>query len=148
MQTYKVTVDEDKTTRWYNDKDQPHRLDGPAIEYAHGGKVWYVEGQLHRLDGPAVEYVEGSKRWFVDNTCHRLDGPAIEYADGSKAWYVEGKLHRLDGPAIEDADGYKEWYVKGEELTEKEFNAYIKSKPTCEDKVVEVDGIKYKLVKA
>jgi len=78
----------------------------------------------------------------------RPDGPAVEYADGYKAWWVNGKHHRLDGPAVEYADGSKEWYVKGKQLTEKEFNKYIKSKPTCEGKIVEVDGIKYKLVKA
>jgi hypothetical protein len=100
METYKVTVDEFKTIRWYNDKDQLHRLDGPAVEYAGGYKAWHVEGKLHRLDGPAVEY-----------------------ADGSKEWWVKGKL-----------------------MSEKEFNAY--TKPTCEGKVVEVDGVKYKLVKA
>jgi hypothetical protein len=99
MQTYKVIVDKDKNIRWYNDKDQ----------------------------------------------LHRLDGPAVEYADGSKEWYVDGKLHRLDGPAIEYTDGHKAWYVNGEDMTEKEFNEYIKPKPTCEGKVVEVDGIKYKL---
>lgn len=123
MQTYKVIVDKDKNIRWYNDKDQFHRLDGPAIEYADGGKEWYVEGKPHRLDGPAVEY-----------------------ADGSKEWLVEGKLHRLDGPAIEWAGGRKAWYVVDKKMTEEEFNAYIKPKPTCEGKIVEVDGIKYKLV--
>ena len=76
MQTYKVTVDEDKTIHWYNDK-----------------------GQLHRLDGPAVEY----------------------------------------------ADGFKEWYVEGRRMTEEEFNEYIKPKSSCEGKIVEVDGVKYKL---
>lgn len=125
MQTYKVTIDEDKTIRWYNDKDQFHRLDGPAVECADGTKGWWVEGKLHRLDGPA-----------------------IEWASGTKSWYVNGKRHRLDGPAIECANGYKEWYVNGKEMTEKEFNEYIKPKPSCEGKVVEVDGIKYKLVKA
>lgn len=100
MQTYKVTVDQEKTIRWYNEKDEYHRLDGPAVEYAGGTKVWWVKGKLHRLDGPA-----------------------IEGADGSKAWWVDGK-----------------------KMTEEEFNEYIKPKPTCEGKVVEVDGIKYKLV--
>ena len=99
MQTYKVTVDKDKTVRWYDDKDQ----------------------------------------------LHRLDGPAVEYADGTKAWYVEGKLHRLDGPAIEYADGCKAWWVEGERMTEQEFKDYTKPKPSCEGKVIEVDGIKYKL---
>jgi len=25
-----------------------HRLDGPAIEWANGGKEWWVDGKLHR----------------------------------------------------------------------------------------------------
>jgi len=79
MQTYKVTVDENKNIHWYNDEDQ---------------------------------------------------------------------LHRLDGPAVEWPDGDKEWYVDGKKMTEKEFNEYIKPKPSCEGKVVEVDGVKYKLTKA
>jgi hypothetical protein len=76
MQTYKVNVDEDKTIRWYNDKDQ---------------------------------------------------------------------LHRLDGPAVERSDGYKAWYIEGQRMTKEEFNALIKPKRTCEGKIVEVDGKKYKL---
>jgi hypothetical protein len=122
MQTYKVIVDNDKTIHWYNDKDEYHRLDGPAIEYADGSKEWRVDGKLHRLDGPA-----------------------FEMADGYKAWYVDGERHRLDGPAVEYADGFKEWWVEDKKMTEKEFNEYIKPKPSCEGKVVEVDGIKYKL---
>jgi hypothetical protein len=122
MQTYKVTVDNDKTIHWYNDKDEYHRLDGPAIEYAEGSKAWYVDGKFHRLDGPA-----------------------FEMADGYKAWYVDDERHRLDGPAVEYADGFKEWWVEDKKMTEKEFNEYIKPKPSCEGKVVEVDGIKYKL---
>ena len=45
MQTYKVTVDYNKNIRWYNDKEELHRLDGPAIEYVDGYKEWYVEGE-------------------------------------------------------------------------------------------------------
>ena len=145
MQTYKVTVDKYKTIRWYNDKGQLHRLGGPAVEWADGSKEWYVDGERHRLDGPAIEWADGSKTWYVEGKLHRLDGPAIEKADGYKAWWVEGERHRLDGPAIEWADGSKAWYVEGKLMPEEEFNAYIKPKPTCEGKVVEVDGIKYKL---
>jgi len=54
MQTYKVTVDKYKTIRWFNDKDQLHRLDGPALECADGTKAWWVKDKLHRLDGPAM----------------------------------------------------------------------------------------------
>ena len=102
MQTYKVIVDRNKNIYWYNDKD---------------------------------EY-------------HRLDGPAFEYADGSKEWFFNGKRHRLDGPAIEWLDDYKEWWVNDKQMTEEEFNEYIKPKPSCEGKVVEVDGVKYRLVMA
>ena len=122
MQTYKVTVDEDKNRYWYNDKDQLHRLDGPAIECEDGYKAWLVEGKYHRLDGPAIEWANGDKEWWFNGEPHRLDGPAIEYADGRKVWYVNGK-----------------------QMTEEKFNEYNKPKPTCEGKVVEVDGIKYKL---
>jgi hypothetical protein len=125
MQTYKVIVDNDKNRFWYNEKNYLHRLDGPAVEYADGGKDWWVEGKRHRLDGPAIERTNGHKEWFV-----------------------QGKCHRLDGPAFENASGYKEWWVEDKLMTEEEFNAYIKSKPTCEGKVIEVDGIKYKLTKA
>jgi hypothetical protein len=124
MQTYKVIVDENKTIRWYNDKNKLHRLDGPAIEGTNGYKSWWVDDQLHRLDGPAIEWASGYKEWWVEGKRHRLDGPAVEYANGYKAWCVDGK--KL--------------------MTEKEFNEYIKPKPTCEGKVVEVDGKKYKLV--
>ena len=57
-------------------------------------------------------------------------------------WYLKGKLHREDGPAVEYNDGYKEWFIDGEQLTEEEFNARLNS---CNGKVIEVDGKKYKL---
>ena len=58
------------------------------------------------------------------------------------------QLHRLNGPAAEWADGAKKWWVDGNYMSEQSFNDYIKlksPKPSCEGKVVEVDGIKYKL---
>ena len=120
MKTYKVTVNDEGTKCWYNEQGQCHREDGPAIEWANGTKWWFLNGQLHREDGPA-----------------------IEYANGSKEWYLNGQLHREDGPAIEWASGTKEWYLNGERLTEARFNARTRS--TCDGKVVEIDGKKYKL---
>jgi hypothetical protein len=87
----------------------------------------------------------GDRCWYLDGKRHREDGPAIEYADGTKYWYLNDKQHREDGPAIEYAGGTKHWYLNDKELTEAEFNARNKPKPTCEGKVVEVDGVKYKL---
>ena len=58
-------------------------------------------------------------------------------------------MHREDGPDIEDANCYKAWYLKGKQLIKAEFDLAIKAKATstCDGKYVEVDGIKYKLVK-
>jgi len=69
------------------------------------------------------------------------------YANGGKAWYLEGKLHREDGPAVEYASGTKSWFLEGKEYTEADFLKKMNPKPTCEGKVIEVDGIKYKLMK-
>jgi hypothetical protein len=110
-----------------------------------GTKFWYHKKKLHRTDGPAVEYADGSKVWYVDGKFHRTDGPAEEYADGTKYWYRDGKLHRTDGPAIEYADGSKFWYLDDVQLTEAQWRKRV-AKPNCEGKVVEVDGVQYKLV--
>jgi len=65
------------------------------------------------------------------------------YTNGDKHWYLNGKYHREDGPAIEKAGGPNEWWLMGKWLTEKEFNR--RTKKTCNNKVVEIDGIKYRL---
>lgn len=58
-----------------------------------GTKKWFnSKGQLHRVDGPAVEYIDGYKVWFRKDRVHRLKGPAIEYHDGTRAWYYYGKF--------------------------------------------------------
>jgi hypothetical protein len=49
MKTYKVEVT-DKATIWYNESNELHREEGPAIEYANGGKSYYINGERHRED--------------------------------------------------------------------------------------------------
>jgi len=116
-----MEVDRDGTKRWKNTNGKLHREDGPAIEYANGDKVWYINGIKHRLDGPAVEDVNGDRFWYKNDKRHREDGPAIEYATGNKYWYINGNLHRLDGPAIEYADGSKMWYINGIKYSQDEY---------------------------
>ena len=65
-------------------------------------------------------------------------------ADGTKKWFLHRKYHREDGPAYEDADGGKAWFLNGEELTEEEHRQHTAKHP-CNGKIVEIDGIKYKL---
>jgi hypothetical protein len=125
MKTYTVTVDDYGTKRWYLN-DKPHREDGPAMEWADGTKCWYLNGERHRTDGPAIEEADGAKRWFMNGKCHRTDGPAIEYSDGTKHWYFHG--------------------VK---LTETQWLWCVQEvKASCAGKMVEIDGVKYKLVEA
>jgi len=60
----------------------------------NGTKFYYKDRAMnirHRLNGPAVEWDDGSKMWYIDGKCHRLDGPAIISANGNKFWYVDGK---------------------------------------------------------
>jgi hypothetical protein len=114
-------------------------------------KRWYLNGKLHREDGPAIENSDGTKRWYLNGKMHRTDGPAVEYVSGTKEWYFNDKLHRTDGPAVEYANGKKYWYLNGERYSEVEWRNQINKlkapKAHCEDKLVEVDGVKYKLVK-
>ena len=73
---------------------------------------------------------------------------------GTRRWYNESKqLHRTDGPAVEFPNGSKSWYLNGVLITENEFliwQQYKKEikKASCEGIEVEIDGVKYKLVKA
>jgi hypothetical protein len=123
MKTYKVDVDDD------------------------GNKYWLLNNKLHREDGPAIEYADGSKQWFLNGKRHRTDGPAVEDANGSKEWYLNGKCHRVDGPAVEYATDSKYWYLNGVQYTEADWIKQLqKAKSSCAGKIVEIDGVKYKLV--
>ncbi len=90
-------------------------------------------------------YNNGAKCWFLNDKLHREDGPAVEYADGNKSWYIKGLLHREDGPACEDVNGNKSWFIHDEELTEEQFNNRNNSNKSCNNKIIEIDGKKYKL---
>jgi hypothetical protein len=86
----------------------------------------------------------GTKHWYINDKRHREDGPAMEWVNGDKYWYINGKCHREDGPAMECVNGDKYWFIDGKLLTEAEFNARIKQS-SCDGRVVEIDGKKYKL---
>lgn len=90
-------------------------------------------------------YPDGDTHWHQNDRLHRVDGPAVEHTSGNKKWYQNGQFHRLDGPAIEYTDGYKEWWIKGKQFSEKEFLKKTKPSVSCDGKVVEIDGKKYKL---
>jgi len=91
-----------------------------------------------------VECNNGNKYWYLNGKLHRENGPAIEHKNGNKYWYLNGELHREDGPAIECSNGTKYWYKNGVNYTESDFLKLTKS-PSCNGKIVEIDGKKYKL---
>ncbi len=76
------------------------------------GDVSYFneQNQLHRENGPAVECTNGDKFWYQNGKCHRENGPALEFADGDKQWWINDHLHREDGPAVLTNDGYLYWW--------------------------------------
>jgi hypothetical protein len=51
---------------YFNEEEQPHRIDGPAIECEDGHKEYWVNGKLHRIDGPAIEWPYGDKEYWVN----------------------------------------------------------------------------------
>ena len=72
--------------------------------------------ELHRLNGPAIIYSNGTKIWYFHGVIHRLDGPAIEHSNGDLSWIFEGRYHRLDGPAFIRSDGSVEWWFEGNKI--------------------------------
>ena len=84
----------------------------------------------------------GDKHWYLNGKPHREDGPTDEYANGDKFWYQNGKLHRDDGPAIEYTNGIKSWHLNGKKVTESEV---MNPQESCQGKIIEIDGKKYKL---
>ena len=91
-------------------------------------------------------YEDGDKSWFLNGKRHREDGPAVEYANGDKHWYLNDNLHREDGPAIENVNGTKHWYLNGKRLSEADFLSRQQKPQSCEGKIVEIEGKKYRLM--
>lgn len=116
-----------------------HCDNGPAVKYANGDKMWFVNGYLHREDGPAYitdlsrvwvckdkkHRANGlpavinvwSKEWWENGNLHRIDGPAIEYVYDGKEWFIDGIRHRTDGPAVEWNNGHKEYWLNGVQVS-------------------------------
>lgn len=75
----------------------------------------------------------------------------IEYTvrvgvNGTKFWYNEdAQLHCEHGPAIEWDSGVTRYYLNGVSLSKAEWEKRLKN--PCSDKIVEIDGIPYKLVR-
>ena len=80
---------------YFNDDNDIHRDDGPAIIDHDGTEKWCQYGRLHREDGPAVIYPDGGKEWWYEGQLHRNDGPAVikyyQWRDYGLRWFYHGK---------------------------------------------------------
>lgn len=113
-------VEFDEGRIWFAN-GEPHREDGPAIEWKNGRQDWFINGKKHREDGPAIIMEMGIKEWYVNGLMHREDGPAFEAPNGRKEWYLNGEPHRSDGPAVEDPNGINEWFLHGRRYSRETF---------------------------
>jgi len=67
MQEYQVIVSNYKTE--WRQNGLLHREDGPAIEWADGGKSWWLNGKRHREDGPAMD-LSNHKEWWINGVLY------------------------------------------------------------------------------
>ena len=81
---------------YFDNNNDFHREDGPAIIEANGSKEWWQNGNLHRIDGPAIEQVNGHKEWWQNHQRHREDGPAVIFPDGKHYWYFKNRKLKFE----------------------------------------------------
>ena len=94
---------------------------------------------LHREDGPACEWADGGKGWYINGIRHRVDGPAVVSFNGRKEWWDNGLLHRENGPAIIFPNGKERWFIHGEKLTSKQIKE-LKEKIEMKKKIFTPDN--------
>ena len=46
----KLEIDKFGNKRWKNEKGEYHNEDGPAVIYANGTKVWYINGKEYSFN--------------------------------------------------------------------------------------------------
>lgn len=100
---------------YFNDDNDIHREDGPAIIERNGTEKWCQHGRLHRENEPAVVYPNGGKEWWYEGQLHRVDGPAVieylQWGDFRIKWYHHGKQSRSYIHWLYDSDKTKEEIV-------------------------------------
>lgn len=80
------------------------RLEKSSPTFSFEGQVsekieWKLpDGRLHREFGPAIEWKHGDKEWWLNGVRHRNNEPAIIYKDGYQAWFDHGICLKEIGP--------------------------------------------------
>jgi hypothetical protein len=88
------------------------------------------------------------QEWFdKQGKRHRVGGPAVDHPNYQE-YYKHGVPHRLDGPAFTYSTEQPSFFIEGKRYEKEEFDKEIikiKEKFPLNDKIVEIDGVKYKL---
>ena len=77
--------------KYFNNKGQLHCIDGPAVIYNNGTKVWYKDGKKHRINGPAFIGPNGTKSWWIEGenyTEHQFNKQRINSIIPNKMWEI------------------------------------------------------------
>jgi hypothetical protein len=88
----------------------------------NAGIHYYIKGTdlLHKEDGPAVQWEHGMKEWWINGKRHRGDGPAIEFPNGDEMWALEGRYYSKEGwfNALSKENQmkilYSEYFIRGQ----------------------------------
>ena len=63
---YRIEVDKWGTRRYYDNANELHRTDGPAVTDTIGNQWWWQNGKRHRIDGAAIVYSGGYMAWYIN----------------------------------------------------------------------------------
>jgi len=85
-------IDEDGVIKWFNEDNQLHREDGPAIEYPNGDKHWFMYNRLHRLNGPAIPSRNGNIQFWYLNGIEYSEKEYKEKMRRKKILYLREQL--------------------------------------------------------
>ena len=59
-----------KSFNWCLDKTKLKTCDVQVFYIGEYGRYWYLNDKLHRENGPAVEYADGTKVWYLNGRCY------------------------------------------------------------------------------
>lgn len=139
-----------------------HNMKTKTQEFNESGvlirqEYWLCRKKRHKDHGPALIRWddEGNlihEEYWANNKLHNDNGPAVILfwalagTPRYEEYWVNGKLHNEHGPAMAGWNDHgrfiKLYYLNGEELDKEEWKNRINS---CNGKIVEIDGKKYKL---
>lgn len=106
-----------------------------------------LECEQHWNDNGQLVY----ESYFFNRKLHREDGPAYQRWNKNgrlvyEEYWLNGELHREDGPAYREWDDngrliYEEYWLNGKKVAKADLHTQ-----SCDGKVVEIDGKRYKLL--